>query len=237
MKILALDAATEACSAALYDDGETSERFELAPREHAHLLLPMAQALLADAGWRLADLDAFAFGRGPGAFTGLRIAAGLVQGLALGAGLPVLRISNLATLAARTMARHGAQKVLVVNDARMDELYCGAYERAAAPDGQGSGAGVSLRALSPEQVLPPAALAAEAYDANWRAAGNGWAAQEQGLAKLRLRLAPGVAEIHPHAEDIARLAALAYARGEAVAAHEALPEYVRDDVARKPARR
>lgn len=237
MKILALDAATEACSAALFDHGEVRERFQIAPREHARLLLPMAQALLDAAGWRLADLDALAFGRGPGAFTGLRIAAGLVQGLALGTGLPVLRISDLAALAARTIARHGAQQVLVVNDARMDELYCGAFERVAAGAEQGEAKDGAPRALVPARVLPPAALRAADYDQTWHAAGNGWAAQEQGLGTLKARLAPGVAEVYPHAEDIARLAALAFARGEAVAAHEALPEYVRNDVAKKPAAR
>ena len=99
MKLLALDTATEACSAAVWVDGAVLERYELAPRRHAALILPMIEAVLAEAGLSPPQLDAIAFGRGPGAFTGVRIAVGIVQGIAFAADLPVIPISTLAALA------------------------------------------------------------------------------------------------------------------------------------------
>lgn len=225
MKLLALDAATEACSAAIYHDGEVRERFEIAPRRHAELLLPMAGDLLAEAGWRLQDLDALAFGRGPGAFTGVRIAVGLVQGLAYGAGLPVAPVSDLAAQALRCAREQGARNVLCLQDARMGEVYWAAFDcgNPAAPAVQG-----------PERVSEPAALPIEAFDTAWHGAGNGWAAYRAALAPLAARLAHSGDITHPHAADIARLAAGMAERGETVDAAHAIPSYVRDEVARKP---
>ncbi|MDN5862631.1 MAG: tRNA (adenosine(37)-N6)-threonylcarbamoyltransferase complex dimerization subunit type 1 TsaB [Salinisphaera sp.] len=222
MKILALDAATEACSAALYDDGSVDERFAIAPREHARLLLPMAQALLQRGGYGWRDLDALAFGRGPGAFTGLRIAAGLIQGLALGSQLPVLPVSNLAALAARSMRLHGAQRILVVNDARMNEVYFCSFDGS---DKQGAPI-----PLGPEQLVDPARLCDQVGDCQWLPAGNAWAACAAPLAPLAARLAAPL-ECHAHAEDIATLAAVAFARGEAKSAEQALPVYLRNQIA------
>lgn len=228
MKILALDAATEACSAALYHDGEVRERFEIAPRRHAELLLPMARDLLAGGGWQLKDLDAFAFGRGPGAFTGVRIAVGLIQGLAYGAGLPVAPVSDLAAQALRCAREQGAGKVLCLQDARMGEIYWAAFDcrNPALP-----------AALGPERVSEPSALPVADFDAEWHGAGNGWVAHETALASLAARLR-GVGDVtHPHAGDIARLAAGMVERGETVDAIAATPSYVRDEVARKPEQR
>ena len=127
MKILALDTATEACSAALLSgDGSVYERHDIAPRRHAELILPMVDGILTEAGLGLNDLDAIAFGRGPGAFTGVRIAAGVTQGLALGAGLPVIPVSSLAALAQPALGK--AAIVLPAIDARMGEVYWAAYE-------------------------------------------------------------------------------------------------------------
>jgi tRNA threonylcarbamoyladenosine biosynthesis protein TsaB len=224
MKLLALDAATEACSAALYHDGEARERFEIAPRRHAELLLPMAKELLAEAGWRLQDLDALAFGRGPGAFTGVRIAAGLIQGLAYGANLPVAPVSDLAAQALRCAREQGARKVLCLQDARMGEVYWAAFDcyEPAAP-----------AALAPERVSEPTALPVEDFDTGWHGAGNGWAAHETALAPLAARLGRIGEVTHPHAADIVRLAANMLERGEIVDAAHAMPTYVRDEVARK----
>lgn len=225
MKLLALDAATTALSVAVFDSGApcaAREVFEIAPRAHAQRLLPAAQALLGESGWVLTDLAGIAFGRGPGAFTGLRIAAGLVQGLAGGAGLPVVGISTLAAIAARALdAAPAAQRAQVVQDARMGEIYTATFSRhnLPAPDGA-------------ERVLAPAGLAVDSR-ADTCHAGNGWAlvATAQALAA-----APAVAVYAPHALDVARLAWPIFASGGGRPAAAALPVYVRDDVARKPAR-
>lgn len=226
MKILALDAATEACSAALYDHGEVRERFEIAPREHANLLLPMAHGLLAEAGWQLHELDALAFGRGPGAFTGLRIAAGAAQGLAFGAGLPVAPISDLAALAAGSARVCGTDRVLAVADARMGEVYWSPFEAATNAAGP--------RPLAAERVAPPETIPLHDYGQDWMPAGNGWPAYQSALAPLAARLGGAPECPYPRAGDIARLGAAAVGAGDTLPADQAVPSYVRDDVARKP---
>jgi hypothetical protein len=125
--LLALDTATEACSVALLHDGKVTSHYEVIPRLHAQKLLPMIKQLLADAGVALSAVDAIAFGRGPGAFTGVRIAIGVVQGLAFALERPVLPISNLAALAQGALREHGVQQVAAAIDARMDEVYWGCY--------------------------------------------------------------------------------------------------------------
>ncbi|ROO26150.1 peptidase M22 [Salinisphaera orenii MK-B5] len=225
MKLLALDASTQALSVALFDSNapaDVREHFEVAPQAHARRLLPAAERLLAEAGWPLAALDGLAFGRGPGAFTGLRIAAGLIQGLAAGLDRPVVPISTLAALAAQAFAGDSADAVRVVQDARMGEVYVGDFSR-----------GESVpSAVGDERVIEPARL--DADPSAIARAGNGWplVAAARGLAADHYAV---VAEA-PHAADIARLAAVALAAGDGVPAFRALPVYVRDDVARKPAR-
>lgn len=224
MKLLAIDTSTEACSAALLIDGEVRERYQLAPRRHAQLILPMVDELMSEAGLRPAALDALAFGRGPGAFTGLRIAAGIVQGIAFGADLPVVPVSSLAALAQGVVRERGAERVLAAIDARMDEVYWGQYR---------CGAQGLVVALDQDRLCPPAAVPPLERQ-GWVGAGSGW--QRYGDV-LAARLGNGVREWdgqrYPAAEDVARLGAAGLARGEAVAAEAALPVYLRDEVAVK----
>ena len=129
MKILALDAVTEACSAALWIDGEVEERYAVAPREHTRLILPMIDELLQQADLTPGNLDLIAFDRGPGSFTGIRVTMSVVQGLAFASDLPVLPVSSLAALAQAAWRSYGAERVLGLIDARMGELYWGEYQR------------------------------------------------------------------------------------------------------------
>lgn len=235
-RLLAIDTATEACSAALYVDGEILVRFAEEPRAHGRLILPMMQALLAEAGLMLSNLDALGFGRGPGAFTGVRIATGVIQGVAFGADLPVVPVSTLAALAqqgldwaARVAADDGASApsagpvVLAALDARMGEVYWGGFEA----DGQG----LALPVL-PESVCAPAQVEGPADGSRaCIGAGRGWAAHGQILVS-RLSRPPDIllAEALPHARDFARLAVRDARLGLAVDAGEAIPVYLRDQV-------
>ncbi|WP_028239933.1 tRNA (adenosine(37)-N6)-threonylcarbamoyltransferase complex dimerization subunit type 1 TsaB [Stutzerimonas azotifigens] len=216
--LLALDTATEACSVALLHEGRVSSHYEVIPRLHAQRLLPMVQTLLAEAGVPLSALDAIAFGRGPGAFTGVRIAIGVVQGLAFALERPVLPISNLATIAQRARREHGATAVAAAIDARMDEVYWGCYRD---EGGEMRLAGIEA-VLPPEQVSLPRDAAGE-----WFGAGTGWCH----AARMPVRVGAQDAALLPAAEDLLLLAERAWARGEAVAAEQAQPVYLRDNVA------
>jgi tRNA threonylcarbamoyladenosine biosynthesis protein TsaB len=217
--LLALDTATEACSVALLHDGRVLSHYEVIPRMHAQRLLPMIQQLLGEAGIALSAVDGIAFGRGPGAFTGVRIAVGVVQGLGFALNRPVMPISDLAVIAQRAYREHGAHQVATAIDARMDEVYWGCYR---AEQGEMRLAG-SEAVLAPEQVSLPRDASGD-----WFAAGTGW-----GTHAARLPLQPvGMAEnLLPHAEDLLTLAGFAWARGEAVDADQAQPVYLRDNVA------
>jgi len=221
--LLALDTATEACSVALLHDGKVSSHYEVIPRLHAQKLLPMIQQLLADAGTTLSAVDAIAFGRGPGAFTGVRIAIGVVQGLAFALERPVLPVSNLAVLAQRAMRERGVSQVAAAIDARMDEVYWGCYQAVAG----------EMRLVGDEAVLPPerAQLPADA-SGEWFGAGTGWNYAE------RIGVTPSSqdATLLPHAQDLLTLATFAWQRGEAIAADLAQPVYLRDNVATPKAR-
>jgi tRNA threonylcarbamoyl adenosine modification protein YeaZ len=127
MRILAIDTATEACSAALWNDGTLCAHFEICPREHTQRILPLVQDVLTESNTSLTELDALAFGRGPGSFTGVRIGIGIAQGLALGAELPMIGVSTLATMAQGAWRKTGATRVLAAIDARMGEVYWAEY--------------------------------------------------------------------------------------------------------------
>ncbi len=219
MIILALDASTEACSVAIWTDGAVAERFETGA-QHSGRILAMVDELLTETGYALTRLDAIAFGRGPGSFTGLRIGAGVAQGLAFGADIPVAPVSSLAALAQGV----DVPRVLAAFDARMNQVYSGAYARNA----QGI-----VELAGRESVTTPADVPLPEGN-DWVGAGNGWDLHHAALlARLDGRVATWHKEIYPHARDVARLGAAAVQAGRAVAAELALPVYVRDDVAVK----
>jgi tRNA threonylcarbamoyladenosine biosynthesis protein TsaB len=226
VKLLALDTATDACSVALLIDDQVRQDFRIAPREHARLLLPMIETLLAEAGLAPVQLDAVAFGRGPGSFTGLRIAAGVTQGIALGADLPVAPVSTLAALAQGALREDNAERVLAALDARMNEVYWGAF---------GHGADNRMQALGGECVCAPGDAPVPG-EGQWQGVGSGWAAYADALSqRCGSQVAHRDPDRRPQARDIALLAAPLVERGEALAPELALPVYLRDRVAAKPA--
>lgn len=227
MKLLAIDTTEAACSAALYIDGAVDARHELAPRQHSALILPMMQGLLAEAGLSVSQLDGLAFARGPGSFTGVRIAAGVIQGVALGAGLPVVPVSSLLALAQRALREHDARHVLAAFDARMAEVYW----LAAAADGEGH-----VVPLTEEVVLPPEQVTVPPGE-SWLGAGSGWSSYHDSLAAAAgPALAATLPQLTVAAHDVAVLGAIGLAAGQGVAAERALPVYLRDQVAAKPQR-
>lgn len=222
LKIIAFDTATEWCSAALWMDGGCAFRQVLAGQKHSDLLVPMIMELLAEAGMNLRDLDGLAYGMGPGSFTGLRIACGVAQGLALGADLPVSGISTLEALAEEAWERHGGDKVAACLDARMNEIYAGFYQRN----------GEAWRNLAGPEVCPPAAVPLPDAD-GFIAVGSGFAAYPALAERLAEKLVGVDVDVFPHARAIARLAAPRFARGEGLPAEAAEPLYIRDKVALK----
>lgn len=224
MRILALDTATENCSAALLIDGRLSTREQLLGRGHAEHILAMTDELLKEAGVPLGALNAIAFGRGPGAFTGVRLAASVTQGLAFGAGLPVVPVSDLRALAQRVLDLDlQVNRVLVCNDARMHEVYWGCFERIPA--------GFAAEGAE-ERVGPPSGVCLPAsWSGGVQATGSGFAAYPQ----LRAQLDPHLERVHegllPRAAEVARLALPEVQAGRILPAEQALPVYLRNEVA------
>ena len=218
--ILALDSSTEACSVALYRDGDIQEEFAIIERGHAEHLLPMTETLLEKQGLQPCDVDLFAFGAGPGSFTGLRIGAAMVQGLALATGKPVVPVSSLAALAARHRGT-----VLALIDARMGQVYHALFNI--------DNNGIPI-AVSGEAVDDPSVLSVQDVS-EITVIGSGLDRYRDELAVV-LASAVKTNEVmgeFPHASDIARLALHEYRQGRAIEAARALPHYVRDNVAKK----
>jgi tRNA threonylcarbamoyladenosine biosynthesis protein TsaB len=219
--ILAIETSTEACSAALCIGGEVLERYVLAPRQHAALILPMIESVLAEADIGVQTLDAIAFGRGPGAFTGVRIAASIVQGIAFAAELPVIPVSTLAALALGAMRETAITQVMAALDARKDEVYWGCYRQV----------DDALVQQGSEVVCPPARVP-QPGPGRWVGAGSGWLAHGEALLQQSgadvIRVLP---DLEPRAGDVARLGLNDFQRGKAVAADAAVPVYLRDNVA------
>lgn len=224
MKILALDTATENCSAALLVDGQLTARERLLERGHAENILGMIDEVLAEAGASLSGVTAIAFGRGPGSFTGVRLAASVTQGLAHGACVPVVPVSDLAAVAQRVLGDDAsAQRVLVCNDARMREVYWGCFARFT---GDLAAAVGDERVSDPGQVALPAGWSA---GPDLRGAGTGFAAYPQLRSALSSVLA-GICEVRPRAAEIALLAVPEVMAGRLYSPEEALPVYLRDNV-------
>lgn len=222
MKLLAVETATDACSAALFIDGKVTERFELAPKEHTKLILPMIDGLMKEAGLKPQALDALAFGCGPGSFTGVRIATGVIHGIALGADLPIVPVSTLAALAQTYFDVGTENQAFVAMDARMGEIFWGVYQRNA--EGY-------AELVGQEAVLP--ADCVEAPTGSGAGIGSAWGVYYEQLSN---RLAGQVnhveTDVHPRAGVIARLGAYGYAHGLAVPVELAQPVYLRDKVAK-----
>lgn len=221
MKILAIDTTQEVCSAALFIDDELLYREQQAPREHTRLILPQVESLLDEAGLKLVELDALAFGRGPGSFTGLRIASGVIQGLAMGADLPVAPVSSLAALAQGIYREKPATThVCAAFDARIEEVYWGNYELTE---------GI-MTALTDEAVSSPEDVYLSAA-AEWIATGSGWLAYPQMEARLGGQISEIIADRVPLARDILPIALSMSKNNQLVAAEQALPVYLRNKVA------
>jgi len=220
--ILAIDTCTESCSAALLADGELTARAEIAPREHSQKLLPMVESLLQDAGLAITQLDAIAFGRGPGSFTGVRIGTATAQGLALGADKPLIPVSTLAAMALQAGKRFGNATIVTAIDARMGEAYLAAYRYC---DGK-------LVELIAEQVCQPDGwdYASLADEAQLVLVGTAWGAYPQMVELLHANPIQVLIEFFPRAEEMAELAVESFRQGDVCDAAEAEPVYLRDKV-------
>jgi len=229
MNILAIDTATEACSAALLVDGQVTAIYQLAPREHSSLILKMIEQLLSQAKLPIKQLDAIAFGQGPGSFMGLRIAAGVVQGIAFAHDIPVIPVSTLKAIAQRACEQTGCGQVLTAIDARMDEVYWASYRLEQGHwqlDGQEC-------VISPDKIQLPQMLPED--DGTWVGAGTGWGSyKDRLLSAANSKLPTILTDCLPSAEVIVKLAAEEYSAGNMVKAAEAIPVYLRNNVAKKP---
>ena len=219
MRIIAFDSSTEWCSVAAGDGERWLQHEEAVGQTHSKRLLPMIDALLTESGWRLRDIEGIAFGAGPGSFTGVRIACGVAQGLALGLDCPVMPVSTLAAIAQSASVDRRADQVLVCTDARMGEVYTAAYRRE----------GAQWEEISPPAVLPPDALMRPSSAGAWTGAGSGFAAYPALATRLGLR--DVLPLLRATGRSIGELAWRGFAAGEGVDAKDALPVYVRNRVA------
>ena len=229
MKLLAIETSGDACSAALLHDESIISRFRIAPRQHADILLPMLDELLHEGGLSMDRIDGLAVGRGPGAFTGLRIATGVVQGLAFSADLPVALISTLTAMAQRGFRELGAQQILAGFDARLNEVYWSACRL--------NDEGIMMP-VDKEQVCLPekVPLPDSGIDSGeWLGLGSAWRSYVDVLSqRLKEYCGHWHEDFCPHAHDIAVLGRHAFSQGKVVSAEDVQPVYLRDNVADKP---
>ncbi len=237
MKIISIETSTEACSAALHIDNDVIDRFEIAPGKHSQLILPMIESLLNEAHITLSQLDVIAFSCGPGSFTGLRIASGVIQGIAFGADLPVAPVSTLATLAQYAYEEKKQDNILAALDARMNEVYWGIFQF----DSKGE-----LHKIDQEIVCLPRLITkpkAALLTTPWFGVGPGWTTYSSELHNVLRAKTPSTQgmkvdweiNVYPRARYVATLAQRALLQGNVVAPEHAIPVYLRDDVAKKKA--
>lgn len=219
MKILALDTSTEYCSVALLLDGELWNQEILAGQQHSALILPTVRQALAENGLALVQLDGIAFGAGPGSFTGLRIACGVTQGLALGADLPVMGISTLEALAQEA----GNKRVVTVLDARIKEIYHAAYQKTTK----------GWQAISEPALCSPRD-APHVPGEGWAGCGSGFDIYEELLrSRYDACVSHVIRGLRPNARAMVQLAAPRFARGLGIDPADAVPLYIRNKVALK----
>lgn len=223
MNILALDTCTESCSAALLYKGELIERIELTQRGHSDLILGMMDSLFKEAGTSIAAIDAVAFGRGPGSFTGVRVCVGVAQGIAFARDLPVIPISSLAAVAQGASDEFDSNHIAVAMDARMGEIYCASYQR---EDGL-------VKIVGQERVCSPEQFKADS-DQQWIGVGTGWGEYE---TLLRQQFSGNLEQVfvtqYPQAKNIITLAQFEAKSGRMITAEQAFPVYLRNNVAKK----
>lgn len=227
MKVLAVETSTEACSAALHIDGEVHERFEIAPREHTKLILPMIDSLMAEAELKPQQLDGLAFSRGPGSFTGVRISTGVIQGIAMGADLPVVPVSTLAAIAHHFLKSSDVNCAYTAMDARMGEIFWGVYQK----DQQGFAELIGEEAVTlAENIIFPQQKGV--------GIGSGWGVYPDQLSQCLGNLLQAIEVDHlPRASAIVDLGVMGIAKNQAVAVENAMPVYLRDKVAKKESER
>lgn len=222
MKILAIDASTEACSAALYTDGELIERYLLAPRKHIELLKPMVEEVMTEAEVDVGDLTGLAFGAGPGSFAGLRVACAFVQGMGVALDIPVVPVSTLMAMAQQVLDNHPERTVLVMLDAKMKEVYWGVYRL---EDRQ-------VISVLPDQVTKLSDIpnfSGIVGLASIIGAGNGWDVADTWVEALK----PEFIEknVYPRAGEIALLSVDDFENGMGLDAEQISPIYLRDNIA------
>ena len=226
MNILALDTCTESCSAALLYNGQLYERVEMTQRGHSDLILGMMDELFKQAGTTISVVDVVAFGRGPGSFTGVRVGVGVAQGIAFARDIPVIPISTLAAVAQGAADSLGIEQIAVAMDARMGEIYCAHYHYEK---------GV-IKLVDQEQVCPPEVFSPYSTEHQWNGVGTGWREYDSVLrSNFSGHLVDVSFEHYPRASSIIKLAKIEAEAGRMVTADQALPVYLRDNVAKKKA--
>ncbi|MBL1320670.1 MAG: tRNA (adenosine(37)-N6)-threonylcarbamoyltransferase complex dimerization subunit type 1 TsaB [Methylophaga sp.] len=223
MNILALDTCTECCSAALLYNGSIFERVEMTQRGHSDLILGMMDDLFGEAGATISDIDVVAFGRGPGSFTGVRVGVGVAQGVAFARNIPVIPISSLSAVAQGAADELDIDNIAVAMDARMGEVYCASYQCVN---------GI-VQLVDTERVCPPEQFTPDTKY-QWVGIGTGWGVYDE---ILRQNFAGNLTQMHvehyPKASSIIKLAQIEAEAGRLLPAEQAIPVYLRDNVAKK----